>query len=352
MKKIAAFPYNNDLETLIENRKDCKDFYLENILLYKSDFSLMEDLNGRKELKYYIDYEKAISQVDAVLLCPNLLDLDITSYFDVIDMANHLDKEILIDLKLFSKLSKEMKDVTIINTEWPKQKQCDHTVMKKIDVPIISILGLGENTSKFRVQIALRNSIENIGYNVLSICSNALGSLLGMDSLPEFLFGNTLTFEEKIINFNNMLYQKVYEKKPDVILLGVPGGIMPFNEYCNNYFSESSLVLMNAVESDIGVLCTYLWPSVKKKFFKMMDNLCTVKFGSKIDAFIVSSQDNFFDVEDKKMKYRFFDNDFCKKNFPKLENLGYLVCSDRDEKGFKYLVDSIILKLRSNLSMV
>ena len=124
---------------------------------------------------------------------------------------------------------------------------------KEIDIPVISVMGLGENCDKFQLQVKIKKVIEKQGYRVLALCSNVLGGFLGMENLPGFLYSKFMSYPEKIIALNHWIHTKVKQQEYDVILVGCPGGVSEFEKYETNYFGELPLIISNALDVDIGL---------------------------------------------------------------------------------------------------
>ncbi len=99
--------------------------------------------------------------------------------------------------------------------------------------------------------------LEKAGYRAAWISSNPLGVLFGAVTLPDFLFEETIPFEEKVFRLNHLLFRISNADLADVCIIGVPEGISQFEKYEFHHFAEYALVIGNAVNVDGAVLCTY-----------------------------------------------------------------------------------------------
>lgn len=48
------------------------------------------------------------------------------------------------------------------------------------------------------------------------------------------------------------------EESLDVIILGVPGGVMPYSSEIPNGFGEPAFIIANAIKLDIAIYSTYI----------------------------------------------------------------------------------------------
>lgn len=103
-------------------------------------------------------------------------------------------------------------------------------ISEKKDVPIISVLGMAENCSKFDAELGLYRALCNKGYKVLLVSSKSNVELLGVHPFPSFMFSHHYNEIEKINLFSNYLKINIDHHRPDVVIIGIPGGMIPFNK--------------------------------------------------------------------------------------------------------------------------
>ena len=115
-----------------------------------------------------------------------------------VQMALDSGKKIYAGLALLDKIQIDRDKVCILQ----ESELSDEVVSpnkKEIDIPVISVMGLGENCDKFQLQVKIKKVIEKQGYRVLALCSNVLGGFLGMENLPGFLYSKFMSYPEKIL---------------------------------------------------------------------------------------------------------------------------------------------------------
>lgn len=346
MKKLMIFPFNNDAEVLLQNKNVCTDFEIIALASYKQDADKLYECQKNYNI-YCASFEACCKGVDAVLFVDDSdgsIDQDLSGYEERIICAHEFGLDIYMSKRLRKKLC--IKDeVTIFEIEQSDSVELMGRKNKELITPVISILGLGENCSKFALQAISNAVLVDKGYKVLTICSNPLGKFIGMEILPDFLYDNTVTFEDKIKMFNLWIYQQEIKYAPDVIVLGVPGGILPITEFCVNHYSEIALVMANSVLSDAGILTLYHGANNAAFNPEKLIKLCEFKYGVVTEHFVVS--DNYYDAnyENETVKYYRANKDIVKKPYKGK----YLLSDIRNKKGIEDQLLEIIKQLENNV---
>lgn len=147
-----------------------------------------------------------------------------------------------------------------------------------INTPVIFILGITENTDKFEVQAALREQFIKQGYTVSSISSRRDSAILGMHPLPDFMFDASISETEKILSYSHYIKQIELNENPEVIIIGIPGGVFRFSKTKHNHFGITAFEISNALTCDCAVLCSpYLDYSLD--YFQSISNAIKEKLG-------------------------------------------------------------------------
>lgn len=87
--------------------------------------------------------------------------------------------------------------------------------------------------------------------------------------------------------------------KPDIIILGIPGGIMPINKYLHNYFGEFTYMVCNALKVDIGILCSYYAQNIDSGYVSEIERLCAYRYNIPQVNFYISENKMKTDSENK-----------------------------------------------------
>lgn len=122
------------------------------------------------------------------------------------------------------------------------------------DTPIIFLEGIFERINKFEIQLVLGEKLRNMGYRVTQVGTRDISKLFGIHAFPNFMLDKSLTESHKIILFNHYIKKLELEEKPDVIIIGIPGGTMPISDVHVNRFGILAYEIYCAVKPDAVIL--------------------------------------------------------------------------------------------------
>lgn len=180
-----------------------------------------------------------------------------------------------------------------------------------INTPVVFILGTSERTSKFEIQLSLREHYINMGYRLSQIGSRNYCEFLGFKSFPDFMFNSNITETNKVILFNRYVKEIEIIERPDIIIICIPGGIMPFNNIFTNKFGILAFEISQAVIPDAAVFST-LYDDYRPEYFESIAATVRHKLGYDIDCFNLT--DVQFDwskaKEEKRMVYTTLSSNF------------------------------------------
>ena len=157
----------------------------------------------------------------------------------------------------------------------------------KITTPVIFVMSESENCGKFSVELGLRNALLEKGYNVSLVGSRKHGYLAGVHSVFP-LMSEKIGEYEKIKKFRQYIYDLEKTEDPDVFIIGVPGGLIPFNELFHNGYGIYPYMISQAIRPDFTILCMSHWERVNKAFFQRFEDILTYRFGSALNAIHIS----------------------------------------------------------------
>lgn len=124
------------------------------------------------------------------------------------------------------------------------------------NIPVLFVLGVSENTDKFEVQVSLRSNLIKKGYKVASVTSRRDSDILNMHPIPDFMFSTSDDEVEKILKYRWFIKQLELEEEPDLIIIGIPGGAIPYDRNRHNNFGIMAFEISNAVDCDYAILCS------------------------------------------------------------------------------------------------
>ena len=120
--------------------------------------------------------------------------------------------------------------------------------------PIILVAGLNEECQKFDIQLELRRYLENVGYRVAQIGSKHYSELFGAHSFPQFMYDTALSINEKIVGLNAYVRKLEKDEAPEVIVIGVPGGLLPITDKLHQNYGLTAFEVGFALQADICLL--------------------------------------------------------------------------------------------------
>lgn len=289
-KKALVYPYNILVASLIRHRDYIKNYEVEYVVSPKGLWLGGKDARESDQLfqtgiTVTEDYEQALENCDAVIIAEYDTENVPKFYYRIMDrikQALENRKEVFCTLKLkqesvtwlkrYADLcqAKFVYALDAVKDDLPEN--LDMHFVKQPETPVVCILGLSENCSKFELQMQLHRGLENMGYRVSHVGSKHYCELMGFHSFPEFMY-QPYRETDKIKALNRYLLSIEEQENPDIFLVGVPGGMMPVNDKIENYFGILPVETSYAVRGDFNIVSTYYETSVKSSFDVLRDIL-------------------------------------------------------------------------------
>lgn len=328
MKKLVFFPFHHDLKTLLQNKDRIIDAEVSGVLSYKEDYIMVENLCNEFGVPVKT-YEQTLNDCDCVIILDNYRNYNSEKYYRVIKDAAGLGKEILITplaasqlelsdyTEMFSLLKHEPYDELGVDERYNFSRK---DRLYDLDVPVIGVLGQGKNCEKFECQLLI-DEVLGAECKTAVLSSNALGALFGYYTMPDFLFA-PLPFAEKVFKFNSYVRMIAKTELPDLFIVGIPGGVVPFEKREMNDFAEYPLVITTAISVDIGVLSTYFAQGgLIEAGIQAITGFCEERFRLTIGA--VNFARVTYDIPEAEifdMIYEFLNDEYVAKHRPKFED--------------------------------
>lgn len=342
MEKLIIFPYSRGVSCLREEAVKGKFVFVG------------ERIQGEKTEDMYILLEKAIKDnldIESVLLIDSFQDLDKKIYVNAANIAKNNGKKIYATEAIYTALKN--RGIDFIDKF---QGNKSHKVINKpetlhiVEKPVIAILGMGENTEKFTIQLGLRGALHKLGYKVLAITSNELSSLLGIGSMPSFMYSEKLSLKQKIWQFNSYIYNAIQSEITDFVLIGIPGGITKYDRYIDAHYGELAYIISQAVEIDYTVASFYYNSMLNAEFLGYMDNFVANHLGLYVDKYVISPTTCAFDLEKRAISYNYYLCDFYNNHYPEISHDNRIV--NFYDIDYVEIAKNIVGKLSSNFSVV
>ncbi len=355
MKKTMVFPYHPDMEILTEQVSGLKDASIVGFASYQEDESVIRELN--EKLGNSSNLEEMIQQCDRVLFLEDYRGCRKEKYYEVLEKAIAAGKEIVLVPQLKKELDLEPYGERCVFLQKELMTGVKPSSLKEkekypVEIPVVAVMGLGKHCNKFENQILMKKMFEEKGYRVAWFSSNPLGVLFGGNTLPEFLFEESVPFEEKIFRLNHLMYGLSRDGAADVCIIGVPEGVSEFEKYEYHHFAEYALVIGNAVPVDSSVLCSYF---LRQPIESEIDNIIRhiyEKFGIPIDMVSIGNAGYQLLEEELDVIYMFFKEKYIKEHYVKNEELSNFVVGIWEKEKLRIAMEKILERLCSNAATV
>jgi len=302
-KKLAIYPYDIELAPLIRHAEMMDEYTVAEIIAPKGWGYTDKDagvVDGGSLTGYKVgnNFEERIMNCDAVLFSnpANKINFDklifpkmiktIEKGKDVISLAD-LDPVNTMEIKALC-VTREAGFIDYSAGEVYGGGMINDESLLQTEAPVIFILGLGDYTHKFEIQLVLREKIISAGYSVSQIGSRTWSELLGFHPFPRFMFSDSISESRKITGFNRFVKNIERTENPDVILIGIPGGIMPLNDNFTNKFGITAFEVSQAITPDCALLSVY-YDDYTRDYFSSLSESLRHKLGFDIDCFHIAN---------------------------------------------------------------
>lgn len=206
---------------------------------------------------------------------------------------------------------------------------------QKLEVPVIFVAGVTPYTEKFHVQLALRKRLLDNGYKVSQIGSKEYSGLFGFHSYPLFM-SEPMDNTKRILLFRKYVKYIELKEQPDIIVIGIPGGIMGINKKHHFDFGMTAYMVSQAVEPDYVIMNMLYGQNYTKEQLEEINQCCKYKLNFEIDSFHLSN--SFFDPASLKSEQLVFIKVGNKKYLNRIGKLyDFLNASDMD-KAFEAMI--------------
>lgn len=269
-KKLLVYPFSAEFSSLLRHKDLMVEYELVN-LISPSGWGLSGHDAGNADGGGYIgvcvqaDFEEGIKSSDTVLFAESSFNLNFDKYiYPKILKSIELNKNIIltlcIDKNIEIEIRKKCEEKELdfqycrYDNESISEDYGGSNNILNIDTPVIFVIGMMENINKFEIQLSVGENMTRAGYKISHIGSRAYSNLLGLYSFPQFMFNSNLYESKKIVKFNRFVKEIEAKDKPDAIIIGIPGGIMPINNQFTNNFGILAYEISMAVKPDAAIL--------------------------------------------------------------------------------------------------
>ena len=294
MKKVLLFPYSYNCCEILRYRDMIANYEIVGVLapsgwgVRGKDAGIVD--GGRNigiSILETVDYNQDFEGVLVIADCSNK-DVEHAVSIYVKEILEH-NKEVIFAMRVSDEIKEICSRKIHLITYWDREADdVKHgNKLLQINTPVIAVAGVHELTHKFKIQLEINRYFSKMGYRVSHIGSKQYGELFGIHSFPDFMYSD-LNETEKIYRLNKYIKNMEKQEQPDIIIIGVPGGIMPYNEMFPGYFGITMFEVMQAVRPDVLIM-SCLYENYNVKYFENLATSIHYKFGIDVDAFNVST---------------------------------------------------------------
>ncbi len=360
MYKLLVYPYDLNESSIIRYRNMLKNYEIASLVCLEGAYENGKDAGVFDEVETGIlitsDFGNAIEKCDVVLILDKNFDELKDTYFEKIKMAILKKRIVMVNKKIYDFCQARLDDMSNIKLlDNISDVELDYNMripkLSQPDIPVITVMSMGENCNKFEAQLDLRKKLEDKGYRVLQFGTKDYSEMFGFRKLPYFLMAKNISIDKKVYMFNYYVNREVLKEDYDVIILGVAGGILPINSYVTNYFGENSLIITSAINIDINMMCLYHNENLKVKDLYEIADFCKARMGCITDYFYMTNR-QFKVSQAHEVEYFSLDRHRCNSCIPKISDRTMKFCHMLCEETKEVVFNLMLEELEDNIELV
>lgn len=299
MNKIAIFPYDKDFYPFLKHAELMCDIDIARVFSVQGWGYIGEKICvGERKIfavENLFDTQKD-STYDVLAVVESEHTLDEALLYKAVELIAQEGKNVWILKKLAVGQYKRLEEIchkykTVISNfsdlERKQPKLGEEEIIYDIGVPVIAVAGMGERTNKAELQTDIYSLLRKDGYKSAWVSSRIEALMFGGLEFPPFMYGDMLTEKKKILLYNHYLKWLEQTEQPEVILIGIPGGIMPDSKKQVGNFGITAYEILNAVTPDYFLMSLYCC-ELGEKYLDELHKIMKYKFNVDVDCFYVS----------------------------------------------------------------
>lgn len=302
MKTLLIYPVTKDVISILRYRNLISGYEKVIGCCLEGDYKESEDLsyldNGERIGLECLTEIECMEEVDDILFAQVNCDNYFESYFLPFLQKYSIEEKKIgflfpVSDVFFNKVLKtgKIKAENLIDLKgcWDNEEGDE---MYPISVPVIFVCGTAEDTDKFELQLRLRREMLKNCYRISQIGTKYYSPVFGFHAVPDFMFSDSESAERKIIKWNHFVKWIEENEDPDVILIGVPGGVLKETETMIQEYGLTAYEMSAAVPPDYVYLCIYE-NDVNIEYLKELIQKLNHKYDFEINQIAVSN--SYFD---------------------------------------------------------
>lgn len=213
------------------------------------------------------------------------------------------DKNIL---KLIELYCKPNHNLTLFNNDIALHLEKENEVSSfvDVDIPVIYLGGLVESGDSLEIALKLKSAFEELGYCALAVSNNRDIEVSEGFAIPEFFMTTQYLPEEQMSKMVKWFSAVIKMRRPDVIIVDLPKGLLTYNKRIHNSFGIYSIMLSLILNPDFFIVSLNNF-ELSEIDLNKYNNFLMKKLGIRVDVFNLSNR-----------YYKVFDADYSIPKMP------------------------------------
>ena len=350
MKPLLVYPFSTDTMPVARYAQMLAEY---DAVIPVVEWGAGDDVDG-KDVSYFdggglvgtklaTNFEGAIGHAGSVLFAGEIRNKE--KAIEYVSLSRSFGKKILICESTRVSLGLPPDGCTVCSYEAYEAEVAHNDKLLGISVPVILVMGQGQQCQKFDIQLGLRKKFIEEGYKVSQVGTKEYSALFGFHALSRF---PEIPLWRRTLLYNRFFHDIVNREKPDVLIVGAPGGTMAIDEYHNELFGETAIGLATSLKPDIAIHSLYL-SKVNEEYLSDVRNHTKYALGAEADYFHMSNTWLVFEQDRRTINHLTTDSGAV------LESIGEII-----EKPFHvfmpetcdFVYSDIISQLQGNIEMI
>ena len=360
-EKVIIYPFTREFAPILRNESLLEEFEIIALISppglgVKDEDAGFIDKGNNLGYKIRDSINSKLNDCETVVIADNNLydeyvdDIKYKQIDRVIDKGKNIICTLELDENLRKKYKEKCQDIGVYfkyySQESQKNEHVNREFLERIGVPVVFIAGLSEYSNKFYLQLSLRRRLLNDGYIVSQIGTRNYCEMLGFHSFPDYMLKNNISESNKVVLFNRYAKEIVDKESPDVLLIGIPGGIMPFNKEFNNKFGILAYEVSQALTPDFSIF-SVLYDDFDESYYDKLFTSIKYKLGFEVDCFNISN--NQFNWQESKINKKItlnnLNSNYIDKKIKEYRKLNYplfnILNKDNEANLFEYMINTL-----------
>ena len=302
-----VYPYSNDFIPLVRDTSQI-EYQIKSVVFPKG---WKKNIHVPKGIQGSTDFFEALHNVEGVIFT----DINCWPYLYK-DVVNKI--KFVLDLGLKVVCCAELKEVELLkfavysNFRYYKNATLFHglkrTPYQIQDCPVLCVGNLFRGMKNSEVVFEISEQLKRKGYTVLTVMPNDRNYFLAGYEIFTDEFYDSISLEEYVITYNNYINSLQAARSADIIVIGMPDGMIKYSDVCPGGYGIKNYILSQAISIDYFILNTPL-DVIEVEGLNLLSDAFKFKYGFEIDSIIFSRLyvDAAASNEEEKLVFQFAD---------------------------------------------